>query len=132
MGQDEGLQIDNQVFVNRKNIVVGELDLAIEIVAAAFGIELDPIKLPKVHFGFFMLLLMVKAMHTMVCHCTKAARQQVVFGTVMELHVPTHRDEQHHECHQKGADVQQPFFHGAKIGNFVFSQQNLEIWQTDT
>ena len=105
MGQDEGLQADNQVFVNRKNIAVGELDFAVEVFAAAFGIELESIKLPKVRFGFFVLLLMVKAMHTMVCHCTKAACQLVVFGAVMELHVPTYRDEQHRKGHKKGADL---------------------------
>ena len=125
MGQEEGLQVDNQMFVNRKNIAVGELDLAVEIVAAAFGIELESIKLPKVRFGFFVLLLMVKAMHTMVCHCTKAARQLVVFGAVMELHVPTYRDEQHRKGHKKGTDLQQPLFHGCKSKDFLYFRSKI-------
>ena len=45
MGQDEGLQAENQVFVGRKNVVVGELDLAVEVLAAAFGIELQDLML---------------------------------------------------------------------------------------
>ena len=125
MGQDEGLQADNQVFVNRKNIAVGELDFAVEVFAAAFGIELESIKLPKVRFGFFVLLLMVEAMHTMVCHCTKAACQLVVFGAVMELHVPTHRDEQHRKGHKKGADLQQPIFHGCKSKEILYFRSKI-------
>ena len=124
-GQDKGLQADNQVFDWRKNIVVGELDLAVEVFAAAFGIELESIKLPKVRFGFFVLLLMVKAMHTMVCHCTKAARQLMVFGAVMELHVPTDRYEQHHKGHQKGTDLQQPLFHGRKSKDFLYFRSKI-------
>ena len=43
MRQDKGLQADKQVFVGWKNEVVGELDFAVEILAATFGIELDNI-----------------------------------------------------------------------------------------
>jgi hypothetical protein len=115
-GQDKGLNADNQVFVWRKNKIVGELDFAVEVVAAAFGIELESIQLPKVCFGFFVLMFMIEAMQTMVYHYTKAARQLVVFSAIMELHVPSDRDEQHCKGHQKGTDLQQPLFHGAKIG----------------
>ena len=113
------------MFLGRKNIVVGELYLAVKIVAAAFGIELESIKLPKVRFGFFMLLLMVETMQTMVCHCTKAARQLVVFSAVMELHVPAHRDKQHRKGHQKGADLQQPIFHGCKSKEILYFRSKI-------
>ncbi len=106
------------MFIRRKNKIVGELDLAVEIVAAAFGAELECIVLPKMCFGFFVLKFMVKAMQTMVYHCTEAARQLMVFGAVMELHVPPDRDKQHDKSHQKGADLQQPLFHAAKVQIF--------------
>ena len=123
--QDKGLQADNQVFVWRKNKVVGELDFAVEVLAAAFGIELESIQLPKVCIGFFVLMFMVETMQTMVDHCTKAARQLVVFGTVMELHVPSNRHEQHRKSHQKGTDLQQPLFHGCKSKDFLYFRSKI-------
>lgn len=99
MWQNKRLQTDNQLFFKRKNKVVGELDFAVEIVAAAFGAELEWIVLPKMSFGFCVLKFMVEAMQTIVCHCTEAARQLMVFSAVMELHIPSDRDKQYHECH---------------------------------
>ena len=123
--QDKVLQTDNQVFVWRKNKVVGELDFAVEVVATAFGIELASIQLPKVCIGFFVLMFMVETMQTIVGHCTKAARQLMVFGAVMELHVPTDRYEQHHKGHQKGTDLQQPLFHGCKSKDFLYFRSKI-------
>ena len=127
MGQNDGLQIDNQVFVGRKNIIVGELDLAVEVFAAALGIELDDI----VQFsGFHLMVLMMvpHAMHT--CHrgITEATRQLVVFSTIVEFHIPPDRDEQHREDQQKGADLQQPFFHAAKIQIFTLCAYLAEVF----
>ena len=99
MEEDKRLEMDVKLFLRRKNEVISKLDLAVEVVAAAFGIELESIQLPKVCFGLFVLMFMVEAMQTMVYHCTKAARQLVVFGAIMELHIPSDRDKQHHECH---------------------------------
>ena len=107
-----------EVFLGRKNIVVGELDLAVEILAAAFGVELHDVVL---HDGFRFMLMLVMVPHAMLAgsgSITEATRQVMVFGAVVELHVPADRDEQHREGHQKGADLQQPFFHAAKIENF--------------
>ena len=111
MGQDKGLQLDNQMFVGRKNIVVGELDLAVEVLATALGIIMECFVLLKVCFGSFVLVFMVEAVHTLVCHYAKTAHKLVVFGTIVEFHVPPDRDEQHREGQQKGADLQQPIFH---------------------
>ena len=60
MGQDEGLQVDHQVFLRRKNVVVGKLNLAFEILAAAFGVELDAVLW---HSVSFMLMLVAMTMH---------------------------------------------------------------------
>ena len=117
MGQDEGLQADNQVFVRRKNKVIGELDLAIEVIAAAFGIELHDIVRQS---GFhFMLVMVTPAMHAVVGCIAQAARHVVVFGAIVELHIPTDRDKQHGKGHQEGTDLQQSLFHGAKVGKKV-------------
>ena len=40
MSEDYRLKMDVKVFLRRKNIVVGELDLAFEVLTAAFGVEL--------------------------------------------------------------------------------------------
>ena len=117
MGQDEGLQADNQVFVRRKNKVIGELDLAIEVIAAAFGIELHDIVRQS---GFrFMLVIVIPAMHAFVGCIEKAACRMVLFGAIVELHIPTDRDKQHGKGHQEGTDLQDLFFHGAKVGKKV-------------
>ena len=117
MGQDEGLQADNQVFVRRKNEVVGELDLAVEVFAAAFGIKLHDIVRQS---GFhFMLMMVIPAMHAVVGCIAQTACHVVVFGAIMELHIPTDRDKQHGKGHQEGTDLQQSLFHGAKVGKKV-------------
>ena len=101
-----------KVFFGRKNKIVGELDFALEIFAAAFRIELDFMRLREMDFVF---VLMLKAMQTRLRRIAETARQMMVFGAIVELHVPSHRDEEHHESHQKRTGFQPMFFHGAKI-----------------
>ena len=98
------------MFFKRKNEVVDKLDLAAKIFTTAFTIELECIVLPKVSISF----LVIEAMQTIVRHWAKAACQLVVFGAIMELHIPSDRHEQHRKGHQKGTDLQQPLFHGCK------------------
>ena len=86
MRQDDGLQVDNQVFVGRKNEVVGELDLAVEVLAAAFGVELEAVLW---HSVGFMLMLVAMTMHARFCRINKTARQVMVFSAIVVLHVPT-------------------------------------------
>ena len=124
MGQDEGLQAENQVFVRRKNVVVGELDLAIEVLAAAFGVELEAVLW---HSVGLMLVLVAMAMHARLCSVNEAARHMMVFSAIVELHVPTHRDEKHHKGHHQGSDTQDSFFHAAKIRNFCIFAAKLTI-----
>ena len=117
MEEDKRLEMVVKLFVKRKNEVVGELDLAVEVIAAAFGIELHDIVRQS---GFrFMLVVVIPAMHAFVGCIAQTARHVVVFGAIVELHSPSSRDEQHHKGHQKGADLQQSFFHGAKVGKKV-------------
>ena len=86
MGQDEGLQVDHQVFIRRKNEVIGELYLAVEVLAAAFGVELEAVLW---HSVGFMLMLVAMTMHARFCRINKTARQVMVFSAIVVLHVPT-------------------------------------------
>ena len=122
--QDKGLQAYNQVFDWRKNIVVGELYLTVEVFTAAFGIELyDIIRQGPL---FFLVFMMVPyAMHAISSSIAETAHHVMVFGAVMELHVPTDRYEQHHKGHQKGTDLQQPLFHGRKSKDFLYFRSKI-------
>ena len=97
MRQDNGLQVDNQVFVGRKNIVVGKLHLAVEVFATAFGVELYNIV--RRNSFRFMLMMVPYAMHTIRSSIAETAPHVMVFSAIVELHVPSCRDEQHHKGH---------------------------------
>ena len=116
--------MDVKMFVGRKNEVVGELDQALEILAAAFGVELKSVLMHKMGFMFGFMAM---AMRTRLGRVNKAAGQMVVFGAIVELHVPTHRDEKHHKGHHHGTDLQDSFFHAAKIGIFCIFAAKLTI-----
>ena len=89
------------MFVGRKNVFVGELDFALEVLAAALGIELGFMLLREMGF---VVVLMVVAMQARFRRLAKAARKVVVFSTIVELHVPPDRNEQHREGQQKRTD----------------------------
>ena len=129
--QDKGLQVDNQVFVRRKNEVVGELDDVVEVLAAAFGIELKDVGVCEMRL-VFVHMLMSHAVQARLRRINETARQMVVFGAIMELHVPSHRDEEHHKGHEQRTDFQQPFFHAAKIGNFQLKTDNKRRPESDS
>ena len=61
MGEGKGLKMNVKVFVGRKNEVVGELNHTLEILAAAFGVELQTVVLYKMSL---MLMFVGKAMRT--------------------------------------------------------------------
>ena len=96
MDEDKRLEKEVLLFVGRKNVVVGELNLAFEVLAAAFGVELDSVLW---HSVGLMLVLVAMAMHARLCRVNEAAHHMMVFGAIVELHVPTHRDEKHHKGH---------------------------------
>jgi hypothetical protein len=114
VNEDKRLEMDVKMFVRRKNEVVGKLDLAVEVLTTAFGVELDDIVLQN-HFCFLMLVMVPQAMHACCGSVTEATRHVMIFGAIMELHIPSDRDKQHRKGHQKGTDLQKPLFHGAKI-----------------
>lgn len=87
MGEDKRLERNVKVFFRRKNEVVSELDLALEVLAATLRIELDFMWLRELDFVF---MLMLKAMQTRPGRIDETARQTMVFGAIMELYVPSH------------------------------------------
>ena len=100
VNEDKRLEMDVKMFVRRKNEVVGKLDLAVEVLTTAFGVELDDIVLQD-HLCFLVLVMVPQAMHACCGSVTEATRHVMIFGAIMELHVPSDRDKQHHESHQK-------------------------------
>ena len=74
-----------------------------------------------------MLMMVPYAMHTIRSSIAETAPHVMVFSAIVELHVPSCRDEQHHKGHQKGADMQQPFFHAAKVMFFCIFAANFRI-----
>ena len=118
MGEDKRLEMDIKVFLGGKNVIVRELDDALIILTTASGIKMHDV------VSFLGLCLMVpmvmsRTMHAMCSGIAEAAGHMMVFGTIVELHVPTHGDEEHHKGHQKGTDLQQTFFHGRKNTDFL-------------
>jgi hypothetical protein len=65
------------------------------------------------------------AMHAISSSIAETAHHVMVFGAVMEIHVPTDRYEQHHKGHQKGTDLQQPLFHGRKSKDFLYFRSKI-------
>ena len=64
MDEDKRLEKDVKLFFWKKNVVVSKLNLALEVIAAAFGIELHDIVRQS---GFhFMLMMVTPAMHAVV------------------------------------------------------------------
>ena len=70
MGEDKRWEINIKVFFGRKNVVVGKLYLAFEVLAAAFGVELYAMLR---HGVGFMLVLVTEAVHTRLRSIDKTA-----------------------------------------------------------
>ena len=112
MSEDKRLEMDFGIFFWRKDVVVGELYLAFKLLAAAFGIKLEAVLR---HSMGLVLVFVTETMEASLCSIAKATRQMMVLGAIVELYVPTHRDEEHHKGHQQGSDMQDLVFHAAKL-----------------
>ena len=84
--EDKRLEMNIKVLFGRKNEVVGELDFALKVLAAAFGIELDFMLLCETGLVF---MLMVEAMRTRLRCIDEATRQVMLRRAIVEFHVPT-------------------------------------------
>ena len=70
MGEDNSWEKNVKVFFGRKNVVIGELNLAFEVLAATFSVELYAMLR---HSVGFMLVLMTQAVHTRLRSIDKTA-----------------------------------------------------------
>ena len=86
MDEDKRLEKDVKLFFWKKNVVVSKLNLAFEVLATAFGVELEAVLW---HSVGFMLMLVAMTMHARICRINKTARQVMVFSAIVVLHVPT-------------------------------------------
>ena len=77
----------------------------------------------KMRFAMLMLVFVVEAVQASFrCCFAETARQVMVFRAIVEFDIPAHRNEEHHPSHQHGPDLQQSFFHAAKIGKILQAQ----------
>ena len=87
MCEDYRLKMDIIVFVRRKNVVVCKLDLAVKVLTTAFGVELDDI-VRQHRLRILVIVMMPKTMYALSGSIAKTTRDMMVFGAIMELHVP--------------------------------------------
>ena len=69
MDENKRLEMDVKVFFGRKNEIVGKLDFALEVLAAALCIELCFMRLREMGL---MVVLMVVAMQARLCRLAEA------------------------------------------------------------
>ena len=91
------------------------MNLTVEIIATAFFIEMHDIKMFLKLNDIHVMVRMVLAVLAKARGIAETAQQMMVFGAIVEIHVPTHRNEKHQKRHQKGSYLQNAFFHAAKI-----------------
>ena len=117
MRQQGWLQENGNMFFRWKCVIVSELYLAVKIVAAAFFIEMNDIEVLLKLSGVHVAVRMVLAVFAKARSIAETAQKMMVFGAIVEIHVPTYRNEEHQKCHQWGYYLQNAFFHAANIVN---------------
>ena len=112
MKEDKRLVMKILELFRCKYVLIGELYLAVEVVAAALGIEMRGHGMVLV--AFLAALGVTAALGVHWRTRPDVARHRVARRAVMEAHIPADRDEQHYEGHQQRTDLQQALFHGCK------------------
>lgn len=141
MRQQGWLQENGNMFFRWKCVIVSELYLAVEIVAAAFFIEMNDIEVLLKLSGVHVAVRMVLAVFAKARSITETAQKMMVFGAIVEIHVPSYRNEEHQKRHQWGYYLQNAFFHAAKIVNLfdcdvitffqLFDGSRFPPWRTN-
>ena len=119
--QNIRLKLHVQVLFDWKNIVARKLDFALEILATALCIELDFMRLCKSGFVF---VFMPNAMQARFRRLAEVSRKAMLRRAIVVFYVPTYGNEQHHESHQKRAELKQAFFHGRKNTENLYFRTN--------
>ena len=106
----------NKMFFDGEGIIVGELYFAVEVLAAAFGAEVEHMLMFFKLFGVHMAMMMVVlAMFAELRSVAKAAHQTMVLATIVEVDVPAHGNEEHQQCHSRRYYLKEKPFHAAKV-----------------
>ncbi len=100
MRQQGRLQENGNMFFRRKCVIVSELYFAVEIIAAAFFIEMNDIEVFLKLSGVHVAVRMVLAVFAKARSIAETAQKMMVFGAIVEIHVPTYRNEEHQKRHQ--------------------------------
>ena len=139
------LNISIEVIFLWKNEAVGKLDHLVEVLAAAFGVELQQVVVRSgvggfaMVMGLFMVVLMFQAMLAKFRGLAEASQQGMGLGTIVELDVPIGGDQQHQQGDDNGSYFEHGFFHAAKIQNssstasfFDVNLKKLLFWGRNT
>ena len=95
MRQQGWLQENDNLFFGWKSVIISELNFTVKIVAAAFFIEMNDIKMFLKLSGIHVMVRMVLAVFAKTRSIAETTQQMMVFGAIVEIHVPTHRNEKH-------------------------------------
>ncbi len=117
MNQGSGMKMWKLLLVERKSERVSKLDSLVEILAAAFLLEMERIRIVFVNIS--KAVAMVGTLRVNRRPHTDAARKRFARRAIVEAYVPAYRDEQHQNGHQKGTNFQQALFHAAKIRKII-------------
>ena len=91
---------NGDMFFRRKSVIVSELNLAVEIFAAAFCIKMNDLEMLLKFSNIHVMVRMVLAVLAKARRIAKTAQNMMVFGAIVEIYVPTYRNEEHQKRHQ--------------------------------
>ena len=141
MRQQGWLQENDNLFFGWKSVIISELNFTIKIVAAAFFTEMHDIKMFLKLSGIHVMVRMVLAVFAKARSVAETAQKMMVFGAIVEIHVPSYRNEEHQKRHQWGYYLQNAFFHAANIVNLfdcdvitffqLFDGSRFPPWRTN-
>ena len=115
MRQQSRLQENDDLFFRRKSVIVSELNLAVEIFAAAFCIKMNDLEMFLKFSNIHVMVRMVLAVFAKARRIAKTAQNMMVFGAIVEIYIPAYRNKGHQKCNQQGSYLQNAVFHAAKI-----------------
>lgn len=126
-GKGDERKAYQQWLFGRKSELVSKTNLAVVVLAAAFGMECD-------HIGdglrYMMFVVMSLTMHALLRRMSEAAHDMMVFRTKMEVDVQVKGDKQQIKRHQQGSDLKRFLFHDAKVRDISYSliKKPIHIW----
>src|SRR5574344_882254 len=103
------------MLVGREDKIVVELYLTAEVLATALFAEMNHLEMFGKLLFVHVRVLMVCAMRTIFRSVAETRRHVVRFRTIMEVDVPSHRDEHHQHCSKYRYGFQQLLPHCVRV-----------------